>query len=58
MALKTLFICIVVLASCDILYGQDSYRCVDDGLRLDLIHSDPEAFYISMDMDPRGNLYV
>jgi N-sulfoglucosamine sulfohydrolase len=58
MALRDLLICIVVLASCGVVYGQDSYRCVDDGLRLDLIHSDPEAFYISMDMDPRGNLYV
>lgn len=58
MALRDLFICIVVLASYGVAYAQDSYRCVDDGLRLDLIHSDPEAFYISMDMDPRGNLYV
>ncbi|MDH3583255.1 MAG: sulfatase-like hydrolase/transferase [Phycisphaerae bacterium] len=31
---------------------------MDNNLRLDVIHSDPEAFYISMDMDPRGNLYV
>ena len=56
--MKQLFICMVVLASCGVASGQDSYRCVDDGLDLDLIHSDPEAFYISMDMDPRGNLYV
>ena len=48
----------VALASCSAAFGQDSYRCVDDGLSLDLVHSDPEAFYISMDMDPRGNLYV
>ena len=46
------------MASCAAAFGQDSYRCVDDNLDLDLIHSDPEAFYISMDMDPRGNLYV
>ena len=58
MALKTLFIGIVVLMSFGTSYGQDSYRCIDDGLHLDLIHSDPKAFYISMDMDPRGNLYV
>lgn len=58
MAGRNLLVCIVVLAFCEMLYGQDGYRCVDDGLRLDLIHSDPEAFYISMDMDPRGNLYV
>ena len=58
MALKSLFTCIVVLTTFDAAYGQDSYRCIDDGLHLDLIHSDPKAFYISMDMDPRGNLYV
>ncbi len=58
MTLKSLFICLAVLTSCGIAFGQDSYRCVGDGLDLDLIHSDPEAFYISMDMDPRGNLYV
>lgn len=50
--------CIVALASCSVAFGLDSYRCVDDGLRVDLIHSDPEAFYISMDMDLRGNLYA
>lgn len=58
MRFRDLFVCIVMLASCNIAFSQDSYRCVDDGLNLDLIHSDPEAFYISMDMDPRGNLYV
>jgi putative heme-binding domain-containing protein len=56
--LRTPFICIFVLASYGAALGQDSYRCIDDGLHLDVIHSDPEAFYISMDMDPRGNLYV
>ena len=58
MALKELFIGIVVLTSLGAAHGQDNYRCLDDGLQLDLIHSDPKAFYISMDMDPRGNLYV
>jgi putative heme-binding domain-containing protein len=58
MTFRSFFVCIVALASCSITFGQDSYRCLDDGLSLDLIHSDPEAFYISMDMDPRGNLYV
>ena len=58
MTLRTPFICIFVLASYGAALGQDSYRCIDDGLHLDVIHSDPEAFYISMDMDPRGNLYV
>jgi len=58
MHFKELFSCIVVLVSCGGAFGQDGYRCVDNGLDLDLIHSDPEAFYISMDMDPRGNLYV
>ena len=58
MALKALFTCIVVLPLCSVAFSQDSYRCVDDGLHLDLIHSVPEAFYISMDMDQRGNLYV
>ena len=58
MDLKQLFIGIVVLTSFGAAYGQDSYRCIDDGLDLDMIHSDPKAFYISMDMDPRGNLYV
>ena len=58
MASRELFSCLVVLMSFGVACGQDSYHCVDDGLRLDLIHSDPEAFYISMDMDPRGNLYV
>ncbi|MGY8748106.1 MAG: hypothetical protein ACKVHR_08640 [Pirellulales bacterium] len=42
----------------DVAFGQDSYHCVEDGLDLGLIHSDPKAFYISMDMDPRGDLYV
>jgi hypothetical protein len=41
MALKALFTGIVVLASCSIASSQDIYRCVDDGLHLDLIHSDP-----------------
>ena len=58
MGFRDLFICIVLLASCGGALGQNSYRCVDDGLNLDVVHSDPEAFYISMDMDPRGNLYV
>jgi N-sulfoglucosamine sulfohydrolase len=58
MTFTKLLICIVALASCSVAFCQDSYRCVDDALRLDLVHSDPEAFYISMDMDPRGNLYV
>lgn len=58
MGFRNLFICIVLLASCGSALGQNSYRCVDDGLNLDVVHSDPEAFYISMDMDPRGNLYV
>ncbi|MGY8793524.1 MAG: family 16 glycoside hydrolase, partial [Woeseiales bacterium] len=58
MTLRNLFIYLVVLVSCSVGFCQDSYRCVDNGLRLDLVHSDPEAFYISMDMDPRGNLYV
>ncbi len=58
MGFRDLFICIVLLASCGSALGQNSYRCVDDGLNLDVVHSDPEAFYISMDMDPRGNLYV
>ena len=56
--MRQLSIFILVLASCGAALGKDSYRCVDDSLDLDLIHSDPEAFYISMDMDPRGNLYV
>jgi hypothetical protein len=47
-----------VLASCSVVFSQDGYRCIGDGLHLELIHSYPEAFYISMDMDPRGNLYV
>jgi putative heme-binding domain-containing protein len=58
MTLKNLLFCIVVLASHCTAFGQNSYRCVDPRLQLDVIHSDPEAFYISMDMDPRGNLYV
>ena len=58
MIIRNLFMGLVLLASCSVALGQDSYRCVDDGLRLDVIHSDPKAFYISMDMDPRGNLYV
>ncbi len=56
--LRILLIRIVVLASCSTVLGQNSYRCVDQQLRLDVVHSDPKAFYISMDMDPRGNLYV
>jgi len=52
------YLLIVLLASAGVAYGQDSYRCVNDDLDLALIHSDTEAFYISMDMDPRGNLYV
>jgi hypothetical protein len=55
MALKSLFTCIVAMLSFAA-YGQNSHRCIDDGLDLDLIHSDPEAFDISMDMDTRGNL--
>ena len=39
-------------------HGQDRYDCGDPLLKLDVVHSDPKAFYISMDMDPRGNLYV
>ncbi|MFT5303951.1 MAG: glucose/arabinose dehydrogenase, partial [Mariniblastus sp.] len=58
MTYTKILICIVALASCSVAFSQDSYRCIDKGLRSDLIHSDPEAFYISMDMDPRGNLYV
>lgn len=58
MRLKNLFAFIVILASWGAAFGQGTYRCVDEGLDLDLIHSDREAFYISMDMDPRGNLYV
>ena len=58
MAFKDLFISIIVLTLYSVAFGQDSYRCVGNELDLDLVHSDPEAFYISMDMDPRGNLYV
>ncbi|MFT5525037.1 MAG: putative heme-binding domain-containing protein [Pirellulaceae bacterium] len=58
MTLRNLFIYLVAFASCGAAFGQDGYRCLDDGLQLDLVDSDPEAFYISMDMDPRGNLYV
>ena len=50
MIIRNLFICIVVLASCNIAFGQDSYRSVDENLKLDVIHSDPKAFFISMDM--------
>lgn len=39
-------------------HGQDEYRCVDEQLRVSVVHTDAKAFYISMDMDPRGNLYV
>lgn len=56
--MRHLLLCILLLTSRGLVSGQDSYRCLDDGLKLDLIDSDPEAFYISMDMDPRGNLYV
>jgi hypothetical protein len=38
--------------------AQESYRSIDKQLQLDVDHSDPKAFYISMDMDPRGNFYV
>ena len=58
MALKYLLILSVVLTLHGFAFGQDSYHCVEDGLDLGLIHSDPKAFYISMDMDPRGDLYV
>ena len=58
MTFRDLLVCILVVAVCGGASAQDSYHCTDDGLDLDLIHSDPEAFYISMDMDPRGNLYV
>lgn len=58
MKLRPRFHCLLLLVSYSIAFGQDSYRSVDPELQLDVIHSDPEAFYISMDMDPRGNLYV
>lgn len=58
MILRSLFVCVAVLVSCSVAFCQDSHRCVDDGLRLDLVHSDPAAFYSSVDMDPRGNLNV
>jgi len=55
---RNLYIGLLVLAAYGAAYGQDIYRSADPQLRLDVIHSDLEAFYISMDMDPRGNLYV
>ena len=58
MKLRGLYIGLLVLASCGAAWGQNSYRSVDPQLRLDVIHSDLKAFYISMDMDLRGNLYV
>jgi arylsulfatase A len=54
----TLAVSAVIFMSCRMTYGQSRYRCLDPQLKLDVIHSDPAAFYISMDMDPRGNLYV
>ena len=58
MKLRNLYIGLLVLASYGAAYAQNSYRSVNPQLQLDVIHSDLEAFYISMDMDPRGNLYV
>ncbi len=59
MKLPNLFIIsFLLLTSYGATFGQNSYHCVDPQLQLDVIHSDPEAFYISMEMDPRGNLYV
>ena len=58
MKLRNLYIGLLVLASYSAAYAQNSYRSANPQLQLDVIHSDLEAFYISMDMDPRGNLYV
>ncbi|MCZ6673666.1 MAG: hypothetical protein O7C75_12105, partial [Verrucomicrobia bacterium] len=58
MKLRIFFIGLLLLTSYGTAFGQNSYHCVDPQLQLDVIHSDPEAFYISMEMDPRGNLYV
>lgn len=58
MVSRFLFILFLVLAPHGFTFAQTSYDLVDDGLDLNLVHSDPKAFYISMDMDPRGNLYV
>lgn len=49
---------IILCGMSPIAQAQSSYRLLDDQLKLDMVDSDEEAFYISMDMDPRGNLYA